>query len=386
MPSTAFILYLLLSFLCSLINVVPTVSHMLQGHSGPACFGIWVVVLNALAFINGILWPHDAIDRAPIFCDISAKAVGLIGPLGLLISNWCIIRYLAHIVTPNKALECRETARRRMVADYSMSFGIPALIGLASLIVQVSRYQVYKLVGCSNVSALTWPGIFIVLMWSPILCGVSCGYSVYVLYWLIRQHTNLKALVAKSQTPLNLSRFVRMCALAATYLCISAPVTILGTITTVYDTGPYVPWTSWQTIHNDDNKLSDVRQNPLYELKSRDWVFVTSGSTVFIFFSFASESIIIYKRLVSLIRLDRLGKWVRPDRFLRGTLNKADGVKKVQFPAPLDHDHSINHPACPLRPFPAECPFIELNSHMCVSGVRDDNHVSVKQEHTLLCS
>nr|UWL63629.1 STE3.3 [Melampsora medusae] len=385
MPSTAFILYLLLSFLCSLINVVPTVSHMLQGHSGPACFGIWVVVLNALAFINGILWPHDAIDRAPIFCDISAK-LGLIGPLGLLISNWCIIRYLAHIVTPNKALECRETARRRMVADYSMSFGIPALIGLASLIVQVSRYQVYKLVGCSNVSALTWPGIFIVLMWSPILCGVSCGYSVYVLYWLIRQHTNLKALVAKSQTPLNLSRFVRMCALAATYLCISAPVTILGTITTVYDTGPYVPWTSWQTIHNDDNKLSDVRQNPLYELKSRDWVFVTSGSTVFIFFSFASESIIIYKRLVSLIRLDRLGKWVRPDRFLRGTLNKADGVKKVQFPAPLDHDHSINHPACPLRPFPAECPFIELNSHMCVSGVRDDNHVSVKQEHTLLCS
>ncbi|KAH9821198.1 mating type STE3 pheromone receptor [Melampsora americana] len=383
MPSTTFIFYLIFSFLCSLINVVPTVSHMLQGHSGPACFGIWVVVLNALAFINGILWPYDAIDRAPVFCDISAK-LGLVGPLGLLISNWCIIRYLADIVTPNKALECRETARRRMVVDYSMSFGIPALIGLASLIVQVSRYQVYKLVGCSNVSALTWPGIFIVLMWSPILCGVSCGYSVYVLYWLIRQHSNLKALVAKSQTPLNLSRFVRMCALAATYLCISAPVTILGTITTVYDTGPYVPWTSWQTIHNDDNKLSDVRQNPLYELKARDWVFVTSGSTVFIFFSFASESIIIYTRLVSLIRLDRLRNWVRPDRSLRGTMDEADAVKKVQFLAPFNRDLSNSQAPCPLRPLSAECPFLELNT--CVLGVRDNTHVSVKQEHTLLFS
>lgn len=78
------------------------------------------------------------------------------------------------------------------------------------------------------------------------------------MYWLIRQHRILKKLVAQSRTPLNISRFVRMCALTATYLCISAPYTIFGTITTLYDLGPYTPWVAWSTIHNADNEVQTL--------------------------------------------------------------------------------------------------------------------------------
>ncbi|KAA1069135.1 a-factor receptor, variant 2 [Puccinia graminis f. sp. tritici] len=255
--------------------------------------------------VNGILWMDDAQDKAPIFCDVSAKLT-MVGPLGLLIANCCIIRYLARIVTPNPLVEENSTTRIRICTDYALSFGIPAFVAVLSVVFQVSRYEVEALVGCSNVSVLAWPTIFIFIIWSPIMCGIACGYSLYVLYWLIRQHRELSHLIARSRTPLNKSRFMRMCALAATYLCISAPYTIAGTVTILKDIGPFVPWKSWGYIHDVDNKFSDVRKNASYQLNIRDWLSVTAGLTVFFFFSFANESIAVYVKIARSLRLDNV--------------------------------------------------------------------------------
>nr|UWL63634.1 STE3.4 [Melampsora pruinosae] len=321
MSFTTFTCYLILSFSCAVLNIAPTVSHFIQGHPGPASFGVWVILLNACAFMNGMLWKDDAIDRAPVFCDLTAK-LNLVGPVGLLISNWCIIQYLAKILTVSKSLECRKGSKKRVIRDYLLSFGIPAVIALASLIFQVARYQVDRLVGCSHVSALTWPTIFLFLIWPPIFCGVSCGYSAYVLYWLIRQHTNLRTLVTKSSNPLNLHRFVRMCVLAATYLCISAPITICGTLATMWDIGPYLPWQSWYALHDIDNQFSRIRQNPLYQLQARDWVPVTAGLVVLFLFAFANESLNIYQ---ALFWRARANFW--PKRLESGSDQKASNLQ-----------------------------------------------------------
>ncbi|KAI7950538.1 hypothetical protein MJO29_009212 [Puccinia striiformis f. sp. tritici] len=357
MASSDFIAYLVLSLLCALINIAPAVSHLVQGHSGPASFGIWVVILNLLGFVNGILWIDDAQDKAPIFCDVSAKAsqhpeeittpsfqmksyksvanplhpqLTMVGPLGLLIANCCIIRYLATIVTPNTLVEDNSAARVRIWTDYALSFGIPALISVLSVVFQVARYEVEALVGCSNVSVLAWPTMFLFIIWSPIMCGIACGYAIYVLYWLIRQHSELSQLIAKSRTPLNKSRFMRMCALAATYLCISAPYTIAGTVTILEDIGPFVPWRSWEYIHDADNKLSDVRQNASYQLNIRDWLSVTAGLTVFFFFSFANESIAVYIKLARCLHLDNFlrlrSDWLHGRLQPSGSLSEKKGL------------------------------------------------------------
>ncbi|KAH9451115.1 hypothetical protein Pst134EB_018609 [Puccinia striiformis f. sp. tritici] len=329
MASSDFIAYLVLSLLCALINIAPAVSHLVQGHSGPASFGIWVVILNLLGFVNGILWIDDAQDKAPIFCDVSAKLT-MVGPLGLLIANCCIIRYLATIVTPNTLVEDNSAARVRIWTDYALSFGIPALISVLSVVFQVARYEVEALVGCSNVSVLAWPTMFLFIIWSPIMCGIACGYAIYVLYWLIRQHSELSQLIAKSRTPLNKSRFMRMCALAATYLCISAPYTIAGTVTILEDIGPFVPWRSWEYIHDADNKLSDVRQNASYQLNIRDWLSVTAGLTVFFFFSFANESIAVYIKLARCLHLDNFlrlrSDWLHGRLQPSGSLSEKKGL------------------------------------------------------------
>lgn len=78
----------------------------------------------------------DAEDRAPVFCDISAKLT-MVGPLGLLVANCCIIRYLARIVTPHILGEDHSTARIRMLTDYALSFGFPALIAVLSVAVNL---------------------------------------------------------------------------------------------------------------------------------------------------------------------------------------------------------------------------------------------------------
>ncbi|MBW0490563.1 hypothetical protein O181_030278 [Austropuccinia psidii MF-1] len=299
--------YLILSLACSIINVAPTIYHLKQGHSGPAAFGAWVVLLNTFDFANAFIWRHDAIDRAPVFCDISTK-ITLVGPLGLLIANCCIIRYLAKIVTPPGSLEDIRRRRRRQILDYGLSFGFPSFLAGISLLYQVARYQVNQQAGCSPVTALVWPTFIFALIWPPISCGIACGYSVYVMYWLARRRRDLRALVEKSDTTISLSCFVRMGALSATYLCISAPCTIIGIMATIQSIGPYIPWQHWADIHNGDNSLSVVRQNPLYQLTLRDWLPVFGGLTIFVFFSFGKESLAIYDRLFRIIGLHNFFK------------------------------------------------------------------------------
>ncbi|MBW0480530.1 hypothetical protein O181_020245 [Austropuccinia psidii MF-1] len=379
----SFIAYLTLSLLCALINVAPTVSHLAQGHSGPASFGVWVVVLNILAFVNGVIWRNDALDRAPIFCDISAK-LSMVGPLGLLISNCCIIRYLAQIVTPHAKVGDHWNSKARICIDYGLAFGVPAVVALASVIFQVARYQIETMTGCTNVSLLAWPTLFIFLIWSPILCGIACGYALYVLYWLIRQHHNLRQLAAKSRTPLSVSRFIRMCALAATYLCISAPYTVAGTMTIVYDIGPFVPWKSWKYIHNSDNQLWEVRSNPLYSLNLRDWVPIVAGLTIFCFFSFANESITIYTKITQGLYLPRF----RTDIFHR---------KEAKYPGPTLRQSWKNTPflrrdfinsqteATAIAITNGYCegqlkkspPSVDLGGTICVSVVRHSSSIEI---------
>lgn len=101
----------------------------------------------------------------------------MVGPLGLLVSNLCIIRYLAAIVTPNKSMESRSEGKRRIVGDYSLSFGGPFIVAASSVVYHTARYQVFNLSGCVTVSVLTWPNFILSLIWPLILCGVACGYS-----------------------------------------------------------------------------------------------------------------------------------------------------------------------------------------------------------------
>ncbi|CAH7667048.1 GPCR fungal pheromone mating factor [Phakopsora pachyrhizi] len=288
--------YLALSFLCGIINIPPTLLHVVQGHSGPGAFGVWAVVLNLLAFVNGLLWRHDAVDRAPIFCDLSSH-VSQVGPLGLLIGNCCIMRYLAKIMTPNTTVEDQSEKRRRAVFDYSISFGFPAVLAALSTIFQVARYQVNRYAGCSSASALVWPTFVLSVIWPPIFCGIACGYSFYVSYWLLQRHREIKKLVEFSHTPLNVSRFIRMGALSTTYFFISTPCAVYGTLETLAATGPFVPWFSWATVHNEDNNLSIIRQYPLYQYQLRDWLPIAAGLIVLMFFSFGAESQAFYKKL-----------------------------------------------------------------------------------------
>ncbi|KAI7933463.1 hypothetical protein MJO29_016841 [Puccinia striiformis f. sp. tritici] len=249
--------YLSLSLLCGLLNIPPTILHLSQGHSGPASFGVWAIVLNILAFINGIIWRHDALDRAPVLCDISSK-ISEVGPLGLLIANCCIIRYLAMILTPDRCVEEPQQKRHRIMVDYTLSLGFPGLVAAASVVYQVGRYQINNLAGCSSASALVWPTFILSIVWPLVFCGISCCYScacVYVLYCLVQRHRDIKKLVNCAGTPLNVSRFARMGALSVTYFCVATPCAVYGTLETIAATGPYVPWVSWSTVHNEDNKV-----------------------------------------------------------------------------------------------------------------------------------
>nr|CRX79158.1 hypothetical protein [Leucosporidium scottii] len=71
---SSFLPLIILNGLLVLLNAGPLYWQFLQGNSGAISMGVWVMIANVNGFVNMITWYGDALNRAPIWCDVSVKA------------------------------------------------------------------------------------------------------------------------------------------------------------------------------------------------------------------------------------------------------------------------------------------------------------------------
>jgi hypothetical protein len=87
---SSFLPLIILNGLLVLLNAGPLYWQFLQGNSGAISMGVWVMIANVNGFVsspllpslmwlnscfqvNMISWYGDALNRAPIWCDVSVK-------------------------------------------------------------------------------------------------------------------------------------------------------------------------------------------------------------------------------------------------------------------------------------------------------------------------
>ncbi|KAG0653534.1 hypothetical protein C6P46_002501 [Rhodotorula mucilaginosa] len=133
--------YIICTAVLILLNIGPLVWQFKQGNSGPIAMGVWIMVGSIHELINTTVWYGDAADRAPIWCDISVK-VAIGQQIGRVASVYCIARFLADIVSPRATAITRSDRRRRAIYDYSISFGLPAILMAGSVLYQPYRYRI----------------------------------------------------------------------------------------------------------------------------------------------------------------------------------------------------------------------------------------------------
>ena len=97
--------------------------------------------------------------------------------IGRVASVYCIARFLADIVSPRATAITRGDRRRRAIYDYSISFGLPAILMAGSVLYQPYRYRIVHGLGCTIPASLCWPVLAFRVIWSPVFAVGGMLYS-----------------------------------------------------------------------------------------------------------------------------------------------------------------------------------------------------------------
>ncbi|BGP51503.1 a-factor receptor [Rhodotorula kratochvilovae] len=240
--------YAVLSGLLVTLNIVPLYWQFFQGNSGPIAMGVWVVLANFIDFINAAVWYNDAVDRAPLWCDIRVK-LSIGQGVGRLAAVFCIARFLADIVSPRATAITRQDRRRRAIHDYLLSFGVPGVIMACHVLYQPNRYSLSRGVGCTATQVMTWPTLVLRVIWPPLFAMGGTLYSAYTVYRLIRHRRNFGRVVAGAHSALTTARFMRLGAVSIAYLCVGVPLSVWSAVVNIQASGRYYDY-SWAYVHS----------------------------------------------------------------------------------------------------------------------------------------
>ena len=127
-------LFPIASFLGFVLVLIPLPWHLQAWNSGTCFFVLWTALACLNQFINSVMWANDALNRAPVWCDIcklsfssaflqssdrfewcAATRIMLGAAVGIPASSLCIMRRLHSIakiqaVSPTHAEVCNTSS------------------------------------------------------------------------------------------------------------------------------------------------------------------------------------------------------------------------------------------------------------------------------------
>ncbi|EAU87370.1 pheromone receptor [Coprinopsis cinerea okayama7 len=287
-------LYSVFSFIGFILVCIPFWWHIQAWNAGTCAFMIWTALSCLIGFINSLVWKGNALNPAPVWCDISSKI--MIGvSIGIPAATLCISRRLYCITSSPSASVTRGDKRKMVVIDLAIAFGIPALVMALHYIVQAHRFDILEDVGCYPVVYNTLPAYFIYFMWPVLLGAISFVYSGLTLrtFWVRRaQFSQLLA----STSAMSPSRYIRLMLLAVIDMMCTVP---LG-VWSIYQGNKGVglaPWISWEETHYNWYKVLQIpalfwRSDPSFvaAVEMTRWLPVFCAFLFFVLFGFASEA------------------------------------------------------------------------------------------------
>lgn len=138
------------------------------------------MILNLLFFIESIIWsnpdPTNWWDGKG-YCDISAriKDAFALGVPGAAIG---ICRFLADATNPDPTQKDLIHSRtRRNMIDLFFGIILPFVLIAIKAVVEISRYWVFGITGCTGTIDFSWVAFFFYPLWCPLLCLIAAGYA-----------------------------------------------------------------------------------------------------------------------------------------------------------------------------------------------------------------
>ncbi|KAG6916884.1 hypothetical protein DXG01_004793 [Tephrocybe rancida] len=263
-------------------------------NTGTCLYMAWAGLANLNLFINSTIWNGNAINWAPVWCDISTRFfLGVV--VALPAASLCINRRLYQIASVRSVTVTKAEKRRAVMVDLAIGLGIPIVFMATQYIVQGHRFDIYEDIGCFPATYNT-PVAIVLVSLPPVLIGcVSAVYSILAIRAFAKSRRQFQELLSGSNN-LNSNRYIRLMMLAGIETALTVPVGLVA----IYQNsviGHVYPWLGWADTHSNFSRVVQVpaviwRSNgdSVRNLELDRFFTVLCACIFFSFFGFAEEA------------------------------------------------------------------------------------------------
>ncbi|KAI6110416.1 pheromone A receptor-domain-containing protein [Pisolithus croceorrhizus] len=282
------------AFLGFIVVLIPLPWHLQAWNSGTCMYIAWTALGCLLHFVNSVVWRNNALNVAPVWCDISTKLFIGAG-VGIPAAGLCISRRLYKIAVIKSVAVTREDKRRAVIVDLTIAIGIPVVVMALHYVVQGHRFDILEDVGCWPSIYNTLPAYFLVFMWPTLLGCISFIFSALNLRAFYRRRLEFNQLLT-SNSSMNVGQYIRLMALACIEMSSTIPICIAN-LCISNEAVPIQPWISWENVHYNFSHVGLYpaviwQSNSKYvaSVEMTRWLFPACGFLFFALFGFAAEA------------------------------------------------------------------------------------------------
>ncbi|KAI0703963.1 GPCR fungal pheromone mating factor [Earliella scabrosa] len=253
---------------------------------GCVLYIFWVGGQCLIQFVDLIVWRDNAINVAPVWCDITIRFY-IAASLGVVCSSLVINRRLYYIMS--------------ILTDLAIGLGIP-IVGVALFwFYQGHRFDIYEGVGCIEEYPNTFLAYLLYIVW-PIPIGLaSATYCVLTLRTFLRQRREFHALT-DANPHLTFGRYLRLMGLAALNALVIVPLAAYVVVANLRSK-PMYEWRGLADLHWGFSRVDSIgavmwRSHPAWvsTLNFRQWEPIACALVFFAFFGLAEEARRHYRR------------------------------------------------------------------------------------------
>ncbi|KAI0694927.1 STE3-domain-containing protein [Cerioporus squamosus] len=291
------------SLLAFILISVPLYWHLEAWNVGCVLYIFWMGGQCLLQFINMMIWRNNAINVAPVWCDITTR-FNIASSLGVCCASLVINRRLYHIANVSAVSISRADKRRNLLTDLLIGLGIP-VVGIALYwFYQGHRFDILEGIGCIEEYPNTFLAYLLYVCW-PIPIGlVSATFCILTLRAFFQRRRQFNELMA-SNNNLTFNRYFRLMGLASIEILFTIPLTIYNIVENLR-VAPIYEYRGLADLHYKFSRVNSMsaiawRASPelVKVMNFRVWAPIGCAMVFFCFFGLAEEARKHYKLALS---------------------------------------------------------------------------------------
>jgi len=295
MADPTYPLFPVFAFLGFVLALVPLPWHLQSWNSATCYYMIWASLACLNKFINSVVWADNALNPAPVWCDISTRII-IGASVGIPAASLCINRRLYLIAKVHAVSVTKADKRRSILIDSLICVLFPMLCMALAYIVQGHRYNIYEEIGCYPSIYNALPAYFLVNWWPIVLGLISAVYCFLSLRAFALRRAQFMQFLSSNQSSLTFGRYFRLMALATTELLFTIPISSYAIYLNA-TAQPIEPWVSWSYVHFAFSRIEQVPsiiwrmdRQLLIALELGQWLNPICALIFFAYFGLASEA------------------------------------------------------------------------------------------------